>query len=342
MGGRIKRGSFGGDQFTQIANMVFRDPRLTPKAMGIFGHLSTHRDDFGVTVAMIARHMNAGESAIKSGLRELETFGYLERTQERNQDGTMGEMEYFVTDAPALELQNRRSNPVVENHPPGVTCEDTRRAPKGWKTENPRSQPVVENPPADDPPADDSPTKKINRKNISSQKTKKQAGNARAREAVAAELPACLPDESNETPAPQEAEPSPGAMLLARLPRRLATPQVIRQHGPRVDLLLTSGWPPDALYRRLATECDGNTGPGRLVTAIRDTPDAPPARATAAQQPKSFVVDGVPYSPKSQVAAEDSPARVAARSWKSLRPQNAPQNPTEPSGPDSGTTPLAS
>ena len=45
----IKRGRMAGDAFTQIRNAVFRDARLSAKAMGVFGHLSTHRAGYAIT-----------------------------------------------------------------------------------------------------------------------------------------------------------------------------------------------------------------------------------------------------------------------------------------------------
>lgn len=37
-------GMMAGDQFTQIANGLFRDSPLSFKAKGTFGYVSTHRD----------------------------------------------------------------------------------------------------------------------------------------------------------------------------------------------------------------------------------------------------------------------------------------------------------
>jgi hypothetical protein len=106
-----------GDAFTQIRNAVFRDPRLSAKAMGIFGNISTHRDGWGVTAEAMSRQMRDGVNSIKSGLRELETYGYLKRTRERREDGTLGGAVYFITDQPEAfpdepELEKPRSSPA--------------------------------------------------------------------------------------------------------------------------------------------------------------------------------------------------------------------------------------
>lgn len=89
------------DAFTQIRNAVFRDPRLSAKAMGIFGNISTHRDGWGITPEFIATQMRDGVNAIRSGLKELEAYGYLQRTQTRDPEtGRLGSSEYYITDQP--------------------------------------------------------------------------------------------------------------------------------------------------------------------------------------------------------------------------------------------------
>lgn len=149
------------DRFTQISNNLFRDSRLSAKAMGVFGHISTHRGGFGVTPESISRHMRDGVSAIKGALQELEACGYLVRTQQRRADGTMGPVEYYITDMPPEE-QIPTSEPVDEIQLPDATCDNTG---------NHRSEPVDGNPPAGDPPAENHPHKKTNSKKTSSKNT---------------------------------------------------------------------------------------------------------------------------------------------------------------------------
>lgn len=152
--GRIRRGPMGGDAFTQIRNAVFRDPRLSAKAMGIFGNISTHRDGWGITPESISTQMRDGVNAIKAGLRELEQYGYLQRERERRPDGTLGASTYFITDQPdqpdtaAAPGQSRRSEPT-DDFPP------------------------VEKPTVDEPTVDDRPHKKTipSVKKISDEKT---------------------------------------------------------------------------------------------------------------------------------------------------------------------------
>ncbi|MEU5894469.1 hypothetical protein ABZ835_48065 [Streptomyces sp. NPDC047461] len=54
-GAGIRRGVMAADQFTQIANGLFRDERLSSKAKGLFGSISTHRTGWQVTVSDLTR-----------------------------------------------------------------------------------------------------------------------------------------------------------------------------------------------------------------------------------------------------------------------------------------------
>ncbi|WP_328504767.1 hypothetical protein OG828_49170 [Streptomyces sp. NBC_00457] len=209
-GAGIRRGVMAGDQFTQIANALFRDAQLSFKAKGLFGLLSTHREGWRMTVTDIARRGRDGESAVKSGLKELEKHGFLVRERERDLDGTLGAAAYFITDLPAL--QNTRSGPE-----------------SGF-------------PPLDDPTLADRSTKNTNSKKTTQQKTRPLPPGAcapRPRRA-APSAPRTAPTAS------EPADLEPGVRLLlaigARRPELLLTDQVLTEQGRTVTAMLDAGW----------------------------------------------------------------------------------------------------
>ncbi|MEU9671886.1 hypothetical protein AB0E25_41650 [Streptomyces bobili] len=102
-GAGIRRGVMAADQFTRIANDLFRDPKISFKAKGIFGYISTHRDGWQITVATLARHGRERVDAVTTGLEELENHGFLLRERDRNADGTLGQALYCITDLPVLQ-----------------------------------------------------------------------------------------------------------------------------------------------------------------------------------------------------------------------------------------------
>ncbi|MER5880687.1 hypothetical protein ABT119_32820 [Streptomyces sp. NPDC001910] len=99
-GAGTRRDVMAVDQFTQIANGLFRDPRLSFRAKGLFGYISTHRTGWVVTVAALVALGPDGRDAVRAGLKELESHGYLLRDRVRRPTGTLGPIIYSITDRP--------------------------------------------------------------------------------------------------------------------------------------------------------------------------------------------------------------------------------------------------
>ncbi|GAA5207128.1 hypothetical protein [Streptomyces thinghirensis] len=59
------------DQFTQIANGLFRDARLSYRAKGIFGYISTHRSGWRVTLADLDRVGPDGRDVVRAGQKMI-------------------------------------------------------------------------------------------------------------------------------------------------------------------------------------------------------------------------------------------------------------------------------
>jgi len=289
----LARGPMGGDSYTKVHRGVFRDPRLSAKAKGIFGLLSTHTDGWQVSVKTLAADMRDGRDAIRSALQELETHHYLVRAQVRHENGAFGDGAWFYTDLPAqiralgitddalvaekvaeafTEWQNTRSRPLTDNPSSAVTSEnpdlstgpvDKRPSRSHLPSSGPTTGfPAADNPLAVQPQAVNPPYKKrIDQETISRQS------------AACADPtdPVCLPD---ETPAEQTPPESAGSRVLRTL--RLARPvttQIVRQHHTAVTALLET-WPEAELIAHLEHETTGDqvTNPlGLLVAVIRST-----------------------------------------------------------------------
>ncbi|WP_328876405.1 helix-turn-helix domain-containing protein [Streptomyces sp. NBC_00287] len=213
----IRRGVMAADQFTQIANGLFRTTQLSFKAKGLFGLLSTHREGWRMTVTDIARRGRDGESGVKSGLKELEQRGFLIRERERDPDGTLGAAAYFITDLPALQ--------------------------------NSRSEPESGFPPVDDPTLADRPTKNTNRKKTTKQNTSPLPPGARAARPRRAAPPA-----PRMAPAPADLEPGVRLLLAigAQCPELLLTGQELTEQGRIVTAMLDAGWTGEQLQHVIA------------------------------------------------------------------------------------------
>ncbi|MGW0719823.1 hypothetical protein ACWD3K_34480 [Streptomyces sp. NPDC002778] len=251
-GAGIRRGVMAADQFTQIANGLFRTPELSYKAKGLFGLLSTHREGWRMTVADLARRGRDGEAAVKSGLKELQKHGFLVRERERGEDGTLGAAAYFITDLPALQRS--------------------------------RSQPESGFPPVDNPTLADRPTKNTNLKKTTQQNTRPLPPRARA-----ARTRGEVPPAPRTAPAPADLEPGVRLLLAigAQRPELLLTGQVLAEQGRTVTAMLDAGWTREQLQHVISDRplpSPVRTTVGAIIAARLRAAQAYPAPATVADR----------------------------------------------------------
>jgi hypothetical protein len=100
-------------------NDLLNNKYISLKAKGLFGYIQSKPDGWKFSIENIARQNKESLAAISSGIKELETFGYLERVKYQNQKGHWG-IEYILHDTPIIEnptFENpMQENPISENH----------------------------------------------------------------------------------------------------------------------------------------------------------------------------------------------------------------------------------
>lgn len=84
--------------FTQVANCVLNDSRLSWKAKGIFSYLYSKPDDWDFSAMRIQDDSSDGYKPLISGIKELEEFGYL--TRKKSPDG---KTHYFISYNPSIQ-----------------------------------------------------------------------------------------------------------------------------------------------------------------------------------------------------------------------------------------------
>jgi hypothetical protein len=84
-----------GVPFTQIANVVLDDERLTYKAKGLFAYLYSKPPGWKFSAERVAKKSKDGRKSVLSGFKELSFLGYL--TTIKKQDGTV---DYYVSYIP--------------------------------------------------------------------------------------------------------------------------------------------------------------------------------------------------------------------------------------------------
>ena len=104
--------------FTVIRNAIFKDYRLSAKAVGVACKLLSLPPNWDYSVKGLVSLFSDGEASIRNALTELEEFGYLRRERVRDQ-GKLGKCVYIITDAVKCEKPNVENPlvvfPLVEN-----------------------------------------------------------------------------------------------------------------------------------------------------------------------------------------------------------------------------------
>jgi len=100
--------------FTTIDNKVIRDDKLSWKARGIFAYLWSQSDDWNFYETEIVKHSVDGRNSLRTGLKELEKFGYLKRKRIRNDKGQVGESEWMLSENPMFDVPMYK-NPTQGN-----------------------------------------------------------------------------------------------------------------------------------------------------------------------------------------------------------------------------------
>ena len=103
-------------EFTQVPNSLIREPGLSWKAKGIMSALLSNREGWCSYISAIVKMGKDGEDSVRSGLKELEEFGYLVRLRYRCKKtkqfkGTL----WGYTDIPG-EMDLSKSIQMLEKH----------------------------------------------------------------------------------------------------------------------------------------------------------------------------------------------------------------------------------
>lgn len=108
--------------YTTMANYHLRDKKLSLSAKGLLSYILSLPDDWDYSVAGLSAACGAGVYATRSAIKELEEFGYITRTRERKQNGTLGSVEYIVREKPIQPICGNQTldnltldNPILEN-----------------------------------------------------------------------------------------------------------------------------------------------------------------------------------------------------------------------------------
>jgi len=89
--------------YVMIDKYGLNDERISWKAKGLLAYLLSKPDDWQVYERDLIKRSTDGRDAVRTALRELETYGYLSRRQVRGENGSFGHVEYVIYERPIEE-----------------------------------------------------------------------------------------------------------------------------------------------------------------------------------------------------------------------------------------------
>jgi predicted transcriptional regulator len=100
--------------FTTIPNEIIRNKEMSCNAKAILITMLSLPPDWDFTISGLSAVIKESREVIAKAIRELESFGYVERERVRKPNGTYGGTNYTVYQFPE-EKQPKSENPVLDN-----------------------------------------------------------------------------------------------------------------------------------------------------------------------------------------------------------------------------------
>lgn len=100
--------------YTVMANYHLKDRRLSYKAKGLLSEMLSLPPDWDYTLQGLAVIATDGLDSVRTAVRELEQYGYLVRSQSRDEHGRMSVNEFIVYENPS-DNPDYNGNSNVEN-----------------------------------------------------------------------------------------------------------------------------------------------------------------------------------------------------------------------------------
>ena len=108
--------------YTVVNNFICKDKRLSWKAKGIWLYAFSRPDDWTFNLEDLINQSTDGKDSVSAGLRELEEFGYLQRSRNRDAQGKMikgAEWVFYETpqakNESTIQYEPKPENPILDN-----------------------------------------------------------------------------------------------------------------------------------------------------------------------------------------------------------------------------------
>lgn len=102
-------------RYTTFLHSISLDENLSLKDFGLLIKLLSLPDDWKFSEKGLEKILKKdGQTSIRTAVKNLETYGYLKRERIRNDDGTMGDVIWYIYEEP--QIDNSPKEPDFENH----------------------------------------------------------------------------------------------------------------------------------------------------------------------------------------------------------------------------------
>ena len=128
--------------YTVMSNVHLRDEKLSLKAKGLLSMFLSLPDNWNYSISGLAKISKESRSSINSGLKELETAGYLVRRQLRDKKGHLANTEYTIYEEPRAPCVDFPStdNPSAEDpssdNPSAGNCKEISKEESNTEKQN--------------------------------------------------------------------------------------------------------------------------------------------------------------------------------------------------------------
>ena len=144
--------------YTVMSNTHLKDRRLSYKSKGLLSVILSLPPEWDYTITGLAVIAADGVDSVKTAIKELEKYGYVTRTQLRDERGRMAQNEYLVYENPTdnpdfVPAEQDAPDENAAEHKPSISAPKKNR--KAHFSVSPSAEkPLTENPLTDNPETD--------------------------------------------------------------------------------------------------------------------------------------------------------------------------------------------
>lgn len=96
------------ENYTVLSNYHFKEKEMSLKAKGLLSLMLSLPDAWDYSAAGLVKLSKDGKDSVNGALKELETFGYLKRSQAYNSNGTFGGYNYEIYESPNADVKTEK------------------------------------------------------------------------------------------------------------------------------------------------------------------------------------------------------------------------------------------